>query len=131
MKTISSKEIVKGNRIIAKYMNITLTGGTVPVFDSPNLKYFRLTTFEQDGLCSYCHNDVDHGHNIKCYVLDDSKLKYHKSWKALMPVIQKINNEKFLNSMKLLLIQRLHTNTAFVNIEQSWLTAIEFIKLIK
>ena len=80
------------NKLIAEFMGINnLSTQSISIFDEPNLKYFRKTSYEIDGLCPYCHNDVSHGHNSRCYKLDDQKIHYHSSWDWLMPVIEKIN----------------------------------------
>ena len=91
---MTHQEIITGNKLIAEFIGIKLHGGGTSIFDEPSLKYFRKTTYEQDGLCKYCHNNVNHGHNIRCYVLDTDQLKYHTSWDWLMPVYAKIRQVK-------------------------------------
>lgn len=89
MKNIS---YIKGNRIIAEFMEIKLNGGGLSVFEEQHFDKFRVTEYERDGICEYCHNSVAHGHNCGCYVIDDSKIEYHKSFDAIIPVVQKIES---------------------------------------
>lgn len=85
-------DTLQNNKLIAEFMGINLKSSNASVFDEPNLKYFRITEYKRDGLCEYCHNGVSHGHNIRCYVLDEEKLHYHESWDWLMPVVEKIEH---------------------------------------
>jgi hypothetical protein len=90
------KNIVEDNRLIAEFMGLTnLNTQSVSIFKEPNLKYFRVSEYKKDGLCEWCHNGVSHGHNQKCYVLDQEKLKYNSSWDWLMPVIEKIEETTY------------------------------------
>jgi hypothetical protein len=82
------ENLIEENRMIAEFMEISLNGGAFSIFDEKHISIFRKTTYKKDGLCKWCHNNVTHGHNTSCYVLDDSKLKYHKDWN-IMPVAEK------------------------------------------
>ena len=134
---------IENNKLIAEFMGINLQGGGRSVFDEVNLKYFRKTTYEQDGLCKFCHNHVDHGHHIKCYVLDTDKLAYHSSWDWLMPVVEKIEtfNHAVTITQNICTIRacimgdstvRAHQTgnykTPDTKLYNTWLAVVEFIK---
>lgn len=95
----TNEQITDGNKLIAEFMGIKLNGGMKSIFDEPNLKFFRITVYEQDGLCEWCHNDVSHGHNIRCYVLDTDNLMYQSSWDWIMPVVKRIHDTIGFKSM--------------------------------
>ena len=83
--------IIENTKLIADFMRLTnLRTQRISIYKEPNLKYYRRTTYEKDGLCPWCHNGVSHGNHETCYVLDIDKLKYHTSWDCLMPVIEEI-----------------------------------------
>ena len=86
---------MRDNKLIAEFMGVALEGGGRRLSDESDFPMFRLKTFKEDGLCEWCHNHIEHGHNVACYTLDTEKLKYHKSWDWLMPVVHKIMDMSF------------------------------------
>jgi hypothetical protein len=94
---MEAKTINAGNKSITEFMGIVLKGGGESINKSnPELKkYFRITTYETDGLCRECGNGPSHGHKITCYTLNFEALKYHEDWKLLMPVVEKIESLKY------------------------------------
>lgn len=89
----TNNETQENNKLIAEFMGLKLKGGGRSIFDEPNLNFFRVTEYEKDGLCPYCHNGVGHGRNIACYVLDTERLHYDTDWNLLMPVVIKCYEE--------------------------------------
>lgn len=131
MKTATENTVIENNKKIAEFMGITLKGGGKSVFDDPNLKYFRKSEYKKDGLCKWCGNDVSHGHNLNCYVLNNEKLKYHSSWNQLLKVVERIEgletNKQFLDRESFNHYQKVLSLPIYTPIEAVYKAVIAFI----